>query len=357
MAMPYGSSIRAGNVTYTKMIESIWQNSQDQVLFYTPGASVSNASPKLCIQQNGNVGIGTTTPGSILDVVSSTPLFTLRDSGGGNGKIYFGNGSHGVGRNASIDTLTDGNDVTLWTNGTGSIGFATVVAERMRINNSGNIGVAASSPVSRFCINTNDAGGNGALVVQALANTINGGRSQDGAVFRAWADNNTIIDFRNNVGGYRGGIWGSGSGAVAYNTSSDIRLKENITDLTNSVNIVKSMRPVEFTWKSDNVKDFGFIAQEFYQVIPGMRQNFSNYSHCECNTIDMSNGILCDCEEHDHDAPVDENGNPLYYSLDYGKITPYLTKALQETMSELETTKQDLLLLKQFISSKFPGEF
>ena len=99
----------------------------------------------------GNVGIGTTTPGSVLDIVSSTPLITLRNSSGGDGKIYFGNGSHGVGRNASIGTLTHGNDVTLWTNGGGaSIGFATSLTERMRITDVGNVGIGITSPTEKL---------------------------------------------------------------------------------------------------------------------------------------------------------------------------------------------------------------
>ena len=71
-----------------------------------------------------------------------------------------------------------------------------------------------------------------------------------------------------------------------------------------------------------------------------MRPNLSSYSHCECNITDISNGILCNCEEHDHDEPVNKDGNPLYYGLDYGRFTPYLTKALQETITELESTQQ-----------------
>jgi hypothetical protein len=186
-----------------------------------------------------------------------------------------------------------------------------------------------------------DAVGNGALQIVSAPNSHNGGRSQDGISLKAWNDGNHILQFYNSAGVMRGSIAGSGSAAVAYNTSSDIRLKENVTNLNNAIDIIKQMRPVEFTWKSDNKRDIGFIAQEVYQILPEMRPNFSSYSHCECNTADMSNGILCECPEHDHNEPVDNNGNPLYYGLDYGKITPYLTKALQETINELQQLKQD----------------
>jgi hypothetical protein len=34
--------------------------------------------------------------------------------------------------------------------------------------------------------------------------------------------------------------------------------------------------------------------------------------------------------------PIDRNGNPYYYGLDYGQFTPFLTKALQEVISNYE---------------------
>jgi hypothetical protein len=35
---------------------------------------------------------------------------------------------------------------------------------------------------------------------------------------------------------------------------------------------------------------------------------------------------MCGCI----DEPVDEDGNPIHYGLDYGQFTPYIVKALQE---------------------------
>ena len=43
------------------------------------------------------------------------------------------------GRGASVGTILDGNDVSLWTAGTGSVAFATNSTERMRIAANGNI--------------------------------------------------------------------------------------------------------------------------------------------------------------------------------------------------------------------------
>jgi hypothetical protein len=220
----------------------------------------------------------------------------------------------------------------------------TAVQNVTTFRNNGNVAIAnsqGSSVSSLLCVGGVDAGGNGALHVISAPSSFNGGKSQDGATFKPWSDGNNIIQFYNSAGVIRGNIGGNGASAVTYNTSSDRRLKENVVNMSNSINIVKQMRPVEFTWRSDNRPDYGFIAQEMYDILPNLRPNFTNYSHCECTLENISNGVLCECSDHDHDEPVDKEGNPLYYGLDYGKITPYLTKALQETIAELEKLRQD----------------
>jgi hypothetical protein len=114
-------------------------------LYFTTGQQGSQVE-RMRIASDGRVGIGTNNPGSILDIVSATPIINIRTTTGGSGQIYFGNSSHGVGRGANISTLTDGNDVTLWTAGTGSIGLCTNSIERMRIITNGNVGIGTTNP-------------------------------------------------------------------------------------------------------------------------------------------------------------------------------------------------------------------
>lgn len=56
--------------------------------------------------------------------------------------------------------------------------------------------------------------------------------------------------------------------AIDFNTTSDINLKENIEAINNGIDIVKSINPVSFTWKTSGKKAYGVIAQEIEQLLP-----------------------------------------------------------------------------------------
>ncbi len=66
-----------------------------------------------------------------------------------------------------------------------------------------------------------------------------------------------------------GSITQSGTGSVAYNTSSDERLKENITDSADAGSKIDAIQIRQFDWKSDGShQDYGVIAQELVNVAP-----------------------------------------------------------------------------------------
>lgn len=57
--------------------------------------------------------------------------------------------------------------------------------------------------------------------------------------------------------------------ATAYNTSSDQRLKENITDANDAGSKVDAIQVRQFDWKADGShQDYGMIAQELVTVAP-----------------------------------------------------------------------------------------
>jgi len=56
--------------------------------------------------------------------------------------------------------------------------------------------------------------------------------------------------------------------ATSYNATSDMRHKENITDLDNSLEKIKAIRGVNFNFKNDDKIHSGIIAQEVAEIIP-----------------------------------------------------------------------------------------
>jgi hypothetical protein len=65
-------------------------------------------------------------------------------------------------------------------------------------------------------------------------------------------------------------VYRDGSGnvtAVDFNSTSDLRLKENIVAL-DGIELLADVNPVEFTWKNSGKKSYGVIAQELEQVLP-----------------------------------------------------------------------------------------
>uniref|UniRef100_A0A6C0CLH8 Peptidase S74 domain-containing protein n=1 Tax=viral metagenome TaxID=1070528 RepID=A0A6C0CLH8_9ZZZZ len=58
--------------------------------------------------------------------------------------------------------------------------------------------------------------------------------------------------------------------ATSFNPASDVRLKENITNLDNSLDKICNIRGVNYNWKNDETKTktAGVIAQEVLEQIP-----------------------------------------------------------------------------------------
>jgi len=100
--------------------------------------------------------------------------------------------------------------------------------------------------------------------------------------------------------------------STAYNTSSDYRLKENVTSVTDGIARLKKLKPSRFNFKVEPGKVVdGFLAHEVQTVVP-------------------------ECVTGEKDA-VDADGKPAYQGIDQSKLVPLLTAALQEAVARIET--------------------
>ena len=121
---------------------------------------------------------------------------------------------------------------------------------------------------------------------------------QDGYKIVTFADSDTVIGTISSA---------ASSTNVAYNTSSDERLKENIVDMESQLDKVLAAKPRQFNWKKNGVTSQGFIAQELQEVFP------------EAVTV----------------GGEDPTESP--WSVDYGRVTPFLMKAIQELSEQIKT--------------------
>jgi hypothetical protein len=122
--------------------------------------------------------------------------------------------------------------------------------------------------------------------------------------------------FVNSAGTTIGYINQNASNTVAYNTSSDYRLKENIQPMTGALATVAQLNPVTYNWKADGSAGQGFIAHELQAVVP-------------------------DCVTGEKDA-VDAEGNPVYQGIDTSFLVATLTAAIQELKAEVDSLKAQL---------------
>ena len=74
-----------------------------------------------------------------------------------------------------------------------------------------------------------------------------------------------------------GSITASGSGNfTSYTTTSDHRLKENVTPVENGLDYIMPLRPRKYTWKNTGYEGVGFIAHELEEDFPPHLNNIVN---------------------------------------------------------------------------------
>jgi hypothetical protein len=229
---------------------------------------------------------------------------TIVQSGDAVGSISFqGNDGSEFVVAASITAEADGapgaNDMP------GRIVLATTAAgassptERMRINSEGRVFINGTT---EYALTTVSFPGSTAFGL-ALQNSDAGAASQ------------ISLRFMRNVSDV-GSITTTNT-ATAYNTSSDYRLKENVTAVTDGITRLQQLKPSRFNFIADPGQTVdGFIAHEAQDVVP-----------------EAVTGAK--------DA-VDADGNPVYQGIDQSKLVPLLTAALQEAIGEIESLKARL---------------
>ena len=266
----------------------------------------TNNQERMRIDSSGRVGIGTSSPSYKLDVASTVQIR--------------------AGESLRLQNVAGSSAATVQCAGAGSnsdLGFSTAGSERMRIDSSGNL---------------------------LVGTTIAGQPNEDAMAFTgnmlrlSHANGNTgnyVYFIYNGLG--VGSIANNGGSAVAYNTSSDYRLKTDAQPMTGASARVQALNPVNFEWISDGTRVDGFLAHEAQAVVPeaitgtkdAMKDEEYEVTPAVEATYDEDGNELTAAVE----AVMGTRSVPDYQGIDQSKLVPLLTAALQEALTEIASLK------------------
>ena len=283
--------------------EILYLGGDDKVTFRTNSTTVAyfDANGRLGINPDGSG------PDKLLHVSDNnnagvvTP-FRLTNVAGSSGTEVRMELECGVDEIAYIGAKNEGSDI-------GPLMFATATSqaaypsEKMRLTNDGRLLVHTTTSYNGYISSYAESG-------QPYPIAAIGGNTSQGLIGLYYST--SLI----------GSITVAGGGSsVAYNTSSDYRLKENEVTISDSISRVKQLKPYTFNFKTNpDEKIDGFFAHEAQEVTPYAVTG-------------------------EKDA-VEEDGSIKPQSVDYAKLTPLLTAALQEAIAKIETLESEVSALK-----------
>ena len=231
----------------------LWFPAADTVAASTAGTE------RLRIDSSGNVGIGTSSPSTLLHVGTTTAKIRI---GATAGSEYL---------DISRDSATGNIIYNAAQTSYGTHNFQIAGTEAMRINTSGNLLVGTTTVYSnaKLVIDSKTA----SYPALAAFKTVTGDTANPAIVVSKFDNDGStsqvLMQFLyNNGSSGLGQINGNGGGSAAFGSYSDIRLKENVVNLPSQLNNIMSLRPVEFDWKDGSGHQIGFIAQEVTEVYP-----------------------------------------------------------------------------------------
>lgn len=253
------------------------------------------------IQQDGNVGIGTSSPSALLHVdgtlkiggVFNTQSNWISGDGDSEGLYVDASGDVGVGTDSPSDAMH---------------ALGTSVRYRAEATNGSYAGFVAENTNGEFFLGVQGTGDPNSGEFHIYDNTAGAQRM--------------VITSAGNVGlgywgpGYRLRVNGQVAGNGAYVNASDRKYKTNIAPIGSALDKISQLQGVSYDWKTkefpdmvfDNRHQLGFIAQDVEAIVPEA-------------------------------VSIAEGGD---YGLSYSTFIPLLVEAVKELKAENEALKAEL---------------
>ena len=263
---------------------------EDKIRFDTGGTE------RMIIDSTG-LGVGNSSPTQKLTLGTTSDSITriaIQSATDGGGTIQF---ADGTGADAYAGYIN-------YTHSDNALAFATSSTEAMRIASNGDI-----------YMGTTAVQGQGGLTFDHGTRGFNQTFNQSSHV-----NGNEFITFR-NTGTQIGSITADSASSTSFNTSSDYRLKENVSYTWDATTRLKQLKPARFNWIEDesNTLIDGFIAHEVSSVVP--------------NAVTGNK----DATETYTDEDGDEQTRIKPQQIDHGKLVPLLVKTIQELEARIKT--------------------
>ena len=297
-----------------------------QLLSGTPGVANSGFSirdidaavNRLVINSAGNIGIGTSAPLRQLHINNTSANSEIAFTAATNGvsSILFGDGLTGTDVYRGYVQYNHTNENML---------FGIAATQLLSINHAANTFgldfITHSAPYGMRVRANGSYSHQEGIYLANHANTLRWKANMDGSSNQSGA-----------------------ASATAFNATSDYRLKENIEDLTDGITKVKQLQPRKFNWISDktNTLEDGFIAHEVATVVPSVVKGSKDGVVVWQKGEELPDGVSLG----DNKLGDDGNTIPEYQGIEYGKLVPLLTTALQEAIAKIETLETKVAALE-----------